>query len=279
MSSERAMKTCRGTIRLTKRDESLLIDLFRHGAMLRGQIQALHFEEAGLRRTNRRLQALCQARLVVGAPLPLGPLATATPASSPGLGGQWVYRLGSQATPILSARLGLDVALVRRKVRQGSPTALAHALEIAQTRVVLTQLEQSESRFRLEAFQAEICHRWRARLPDGDEREEAFRPDAFVRFRWESCANIAFIEVDLGHTSHDEWRRKRELARRFLSSGLFARNYGSDVLFDIWTLTTTARRADSLRRAAEQDAPGLYRVTTLSDFSASPLSLVLGQAT
>ena len=269
-----AIKGVISTIRLTERDECLLTDLYQHGAMLRGQLQALHFEESGLRRVNRRLQALSQARLIVGAPLPLGPLSTLTPASAPGSSGQWVYRLGSQAVPILAARLGLDKDLVRRRVRLGSPTALAHALEIAQARVVLAGLERTEPRFRLESFQPEICHSWRARLADGQERGESFRPDALIRYRWEGNGNLAFLEVDLGHTSQDEWKHKREIAGRFLTSGLFAKHYTDRLIFDIWTLTTTKRRADTLRRAAEKDAPGLYHATTLQEFSISPLSLV-----
>lgn len=279
MTSKQAITTCLGHLRLTERDEHLLIDLYHHGAMLRGQIHVLHFEDASVRRVNRRLQALGQARLVVGAPLPLGPLATTTPASSPGLGGQWVYRIGSQAALIVAARLGLDVALVRRRVRQGSPTALAHALEITQVRVTLAQWERSEPRFRLEDFQPEVCRSWRARLSNGEERSEAFRPDALIRYRWEGSENIAFIEVDLGHTSHEEWKHKRALAGRFLTSGLFARHYGDHLLFDIWVLTTTRRRADSLQRAAEHDASGMYHVTTLSEFSGNPLSLIAGQLT
>lgn len=268
------MKTVSGAIRLTERDECLLTDLYQHGTMLRGQLQALHFEESGLRRVNRRLQSLSQARLIVGAPLPLGPLSTLTPASSPGSSGQWVYRLGSQAVPILAARLGLDRDIVRRRVRLGSPTALAHALEIAQARVVLAVLGKTEPHFRLESFQPEVCHSWRARLADGQERGESFRPDALIRYRWEGCANLAFLEIDLGHTSQEEWKHKRELAGRFLTSGLFAKHYTDRFVFDIWTLTTTTRRADTLRRAAEKDAPGLYHVTTLQEFSINPLSLI-----
>jgi hypothetical protein len=262
-------------VQLTERDERLLVDLYYHGAMLRGQIQQLHFPDCQLRRVNRRLQALHQSRLIVGSPLPLGPLSVSTPATSPGIGGQWVYRLGSQAAHRVGARLGVDIALVRKRVRQGTPTALTHALEIVQARVTLCRCPS----LTLEEFLPEVRHSWKARLTDGQETLESFRPDARIRGWWQGVPLLVFLEVDLGHTSREEWRRKCEIAGRFLSSGLFARNYGTVSPFHIWTLTTTQNRARALQRAADSELPDVYRFTTLESFAQDPLSLVAGTMT
>jgi Replication-relaxation len=271
---KQTIKTCLRTLRLTERDESLLVDLYLHGAMLRGQIQELHFASSGLRRVNRRLQALAQARLVTGAPLPLGPLSSTTPASAPGSGGQLVYRLCSQAVPIVARKLGLDIEVVQKKVRQGSPTALAHALEIVQTCVVLTHLAKTDSDFTLTRFVPEVRHSWRVRKSDGQETLESFRPDALICFTYGGQERTIFLEVDLGHTSREDWARKRAIAERFVSSGLFARNYGTLSLFAVWALTTTNTRAENLRHAAEKETPGIYRFLTLHEFSEMSLKLV-----
>lgn len=268
-------------LRLTPRDESLLTDLYRHGAMLRSQIQVLHFPGSGLRRLNRRLQVLASARLLVGAPLPLGPLSTLTPGNSAGSFGQWSYRLAGSGAAVVAAHLGIDAKEVRRHVRQGSPTALAHTLEIVQARVTLTLRERaSEGEFALLAYEPEVCHAWRVR-PEGSDvqgRLETFRPDAHVHFIHEGAEMHVFIEIDLGHTSSEEWTKKREIASRFLSAGLYSRHYG-DSPFLIWTLTTTKKRAENLRRGAEREGIGFYRFITLIEFasltdSTTVLSLV-----
>ena len=255
-------KTLTNGVALTQRDVSLLCDLLAYGAMLPRHIQTLFFPDCSRRRMNQRLRQLCDAGLVLRRPLPLG-LGSALPHADAPFGIPLVYRLGGAGAHPVAASLGWDVADVRRLVRAGTPTAIAHTLEIVSLRVRAEQgvwehnerrkVEDAGTGVRLEFLPERLIrHGYQVRAPGGEWREEVFKPDALLRLRsaggpWTFC----FVEVDLGHTSAGEWRKKAEIAVRYRRSGLFLKRYGGE-RFVTLVCTTGERRAANLRRLLEQ---------------------------
>jgi hypothetical protein len=279
---------------LTARDLALFYDLYRFGALLRGQIQEIHFPACSLRRCNRRLERLRTRGLLAGSPLPLGPLAAPTAATRPGVGGsQWVYRLANtrEVAALLARHLGAlapgmetEPAEIARRLRRGSPTALAHALEIANVYVTLLRLSRRPgSALRLARFaaEAEAVHAYRYRTNTAGNaapRAEVFRPDAYACIEaggpWgagaapPSAAHHLMFEVDLGHTSSGEWQRKAAVSLNYLRLGLFERRYGAPSFLGL-VLTTSGRRAGHLRRIAEAAGASHLRFSTLDAFAAA----------
>ncbi|WP_395137811.1 replication-relaxation family protein [Armatimonas sp.] len=221
---------------LTLRDLGIIIDLYLFQGMLSGQIGELHFPGIADRRRNRRLTMLARANLIVGGPLPLGPLGAATPGTAAGLGGQWFYQLGPAAVEVIANHLGIAPDDIRRRLRKGSPTARAHALEIAQCFIALRRIAtKSKGTFQVLKFHPEAFFSYRLNLSNGTSQEERFRPDAHVLVHLgdigeegkESRPRQLFCEVDLGHTSSSEWEKKLRIVGRFCSMVLPKLNHPS----------------------------------------------------
>ena len=263
---------------VTERDVNLLCDLLCYGAMLPVHLQALFFPECSRRRMNQRLRQLCDAGLVLRRPMPLG-LGGALPHADASWSVPLVYRLGGAGAPLVAARLGWDIADVRRLVRAGTPTAIAHTLAVVSLRVRAERAVQernaagAEGQLRL-AFLPErlVRHGYQVRAPGGRWREEVYKPDALLRFRFGASAETLFaVEADLGHTSSSEWKRKMEIAVRYRRSGLFQKRYGATGFLTL-VCTTGGRRLANLRRLFEaslkpEDAAA-FGVATLADIAA-----------
>jgi hypothetical protein len=248
MKTERATKTER--VQLGERDLDLLCDLLTYGAMLPEHLQALFFPGRSRRRLNQRLSQLIAQGLVTRRPVPLG-LGAGLPPFAGVL--PLVYGLGTAASPMVAARLGWDVADVRRLARLGTPTALAHTLAVVTLRV---QSERAAREYRGPGgpvrlkFSPErlVRHDYQVRTPGGTWRGESFRPDALLTlFFGNGPWRHYFVEADLGHTSAGEWEAKARIAVRYGSSGLFAKRYGADA-FHVLVVTTGERRLANLRR-------------------------------
>ena len=85
----RAEKAERGNLVLTKRDEDLLVDLFLHQAMDRGQLQELHFSSVA--RCNLRLRKLFDHGYLARDFHPMAPY-----------GSQGIYRIGRKAASVIA---------------------------------------------------------------------------------------------------------------------------------------------------------------------------------
>ena len=193
-----------GEVRLGERDLLLLCDLLTYGSMLAEHIQALYFDGRSRRRMNQRLRQLIDAGLIVRRPLPLG-LSAGLPVPDASGGIPFVYRLGSAAASLVAVRLGWDVAEVRRLTRQGTPTALAHTLEVVRLRLQAqeavhernarqrlsihskdTQSENTQSKGGITALEylpeRLLQHRYELRAPGGKWKAEIFKPDALIKF-------------------------------------------------------------------------------------------------
>ena len=282
-------ETLTNGVAITERDAGLLCDLLAYGAMLPGHIQTLFFPDCGRRRMNQRLRQLCDAGLVLRRPLPLG-LGGALPYANAPCAIPLVYRLGGSGAPLVAVRLGWDVADVRRLVRAGTPTAIAHTLEIVTLRIRAERAVQEQNEHldkngagavvRLEFLPERLIrHGYQVRAPGGEWREEAFKPDALLRLRfaggqWTFC----FTDVDLGHTSAVEWRKKAEIAVRYRHSGLFRKRYGGNGFVTL-VCTTGERRLANLRRLLDQrlepEDAACFGLATLADVAArGPLKAV-----
>ena len=104
----RAQKADRDNLVLTKRDEDLIVDLFLHQAMDRGQLQELHF--SSVQRCNMRLRKLFDQGYVARDFHPSSPY-----------GSQAIYRIGPKAAAILSRRLEADAKVLQRRAVSGHP--------------------------------------------------------------------------------------------------------------------------------------------------------------
>lgn len=205
---------------VTERDMDLLCDLLCYGAMLPVHLQSLFFPECSRRRMNQRLKQLCDAGLILRRPMPLG-LGSALPYTDAPCGIPLVYRLGRAGAPSVAARLGWDVADVRRLVRAGTPTAIAHCLEIVTLRVHAERAvrERGEAgrvpSLRLEFLPERLIrHGYQIRPQGGRWREEAYKPDALLQFGFDKGREFekgtgvekggmvfCFAEVDLGRST------------------------------------------------------------------------------
>lgn len=245
-------------VQLGQRDAALLGDLALYSVMLAEHIQALYFGGCSRRRMNQRLQQLVTAGLLVRRPLPLG-LSAGQPLSEASNSIPFVYRLGGAAGPVVASLLGWDVAEVRRLIRQGTPTAAAHALEIVRLRV---QAEQAIREWNAQTTaspggtslameflpERRLHHRYELRVLGGQWRDEVFKPDALIKLAWAAGQwRYWFIEADLGHTSSAEWEIKANIAARYRRSSLFQKRYAADD-FGTLILTTGKRRQAHLRQ-------------------------------
>lgn len=262
---------------VTERDVDLLCDLLYYGAMLPAHLQALFFPECSRRRMNQRLRQLCDAGLVLRRPMPLG-LGGALPPGDAPRGVPLVYRLAGAGAPLVAARLGWDVADVRHLVRAGTPTAIAHTLAIVSLRVraecaIRERNEAGKGPVSLEFLPERLIrHGYQVRAPGGRWREEVYKPDALLRFGFrQSTRTFFFAEVDLGHTSSSEWKKKAEIAVRYRRSGLFQKRYGAAGFFTL-VCTTGERRLANLRQllaaSLEPEDAAAFGVATLADIAA-----------
>ena len=256
------------TLVLTQRDVSLLYDLARFGALRRGQVQSIHFPDCALRRCNRRLSALVNARLITGFPLTPAGMDFASMSLSPFV--QRAYRLTAAGADIAAPLLGWEVTEFKRTLRAGTPGYLAHNLSIADVYVTLSNAERTSSCLRLCRFQVErqAHHSYEVRAtekPDSAWRTEVFKPDAYAHITMPDGERHYFVEVDLGHTSSGEFEKKLAIHARYQTSGLFERRYGTKAFLTL-VLTNSERRLLNLKRLAEKEKRTLVRLTTLTAF-------------
>ena len=241
-------------MRIEERDEQLLCDLFLHRLMSRGQIEKSYFSSTV--RANARLRLLFDHNFVLRHYPPYAPF-----------GAQAIYCIGKAAIPLVSRRLEMDLNEVKRFYRRNqTPTFIEHTLAIVDVWLAFREAQQKSQTWSMERWLAEMqCrHEWDIRAAGGKWHKETFKPDAFVRLETEAGFHPFFIEVDLGHTSAQQFLGKLLTHRRYLESGLFAQTYG-DQSFRTLVFTTAARRLRNLRTLIENENSDLFWFTTLEE--------------
>lgn len=242
---------------LTPRDSTLLSDLYLHGVMSRGQIQALHF--GSVPRCNQRLRQLYDFGFLERHSLP------EIPCVAP-FGVQFIYSIGKAAIPIVASHLGLDVAEVTQGYRRSlTPSYLTHTLEIVNVHLAFRQAIANQSRLRIERWLPEgpCRHEYKIKHRDGTHWiKEVFKPDAFVRLALPTGELYSyFIEVDLGHTSARQFLGKLHTHQRYLESGLFRETFGS-ASFKTLVITNSIGRQKNLLRLLEEQQSQLFWFST-----------------
>lgn len=250
-------------LRLEERDEQLLGDLYLHRFMARGQLEALYFTSTV--RCNARLRQLFDYGLVRRYYLPSAPYGT-----------QAIYSIGKRAVPLVASRLEAEINEVARQQRSTrTPTFIEHTLEIVNVwlafRKACAQPAAQSAEVKLERWLPEmLCrHEYQIRAKDGGRwQKEAFKPDAFVRLKANGHLHNFFIEVDLGHTSSNQFLKKLTTHQRYLESGLFQQIYGG-AEFHTLVITTGPTRLRNLGALVDRMTPShgtpLFWLTTFGD--------------
>lgn len=259
----RDVPTLRGGVLLQPRDIYLLVDLHAYGCMLRGQIQQLYF--GSVQRANARLRQLFDACYVARAEMPLPSFSDAPS------GCQMAYLLGSAGISVVAARLGIDPAEVRRQQRHGTPAYLLHTVEIVNLRLAAMEASKLCPEMRIERFLPErLCqhtYQYREREAEADEavwRREVYKPDGVMLLEYPGGKAGFAIEVDLGHTSSNEFQIKTRIHARYARSGLFQRRYGMEKVSTL-CVTTGATRRDNLCRLLEREGESHFLFSTFTD--------------
>ncbi len=250
---------------LQPRDIALLSDIYAHGSMLRGQIQALHF--GSVPRANARLRQLHDAGFLKRAQLSL------PSAMDVSTGCQYAYLLGPGGIPIVAGVLGLDPDDVRAQLRRGTPGYLLHTIEIVTFRLALEAAARASDSVVLERFCPErLCrHAYEVRErsltkgnPETRWRREICKPDAVFITARVGVRNGFTVEIDLGHTSASEFTLKLGIHSRYAASGLFSGRYGTEFAGTL-IVTTSEIRRDNLAAIAVKQPSQIFRLTTFGD--------------
>jgi len=241
-------------LQLEARDAQLLGDLFLHRAMSRSQIQALYFSSVG--RCNARLRQLFDHGYVTRYYPPAAPF-----------GAQAVYFIGKAALPVVAKQLDMDISAVRSQYRRSeTPTYIEHTLAIVDLYIAFREAIAQHPDVELERWLPEILcrHEYDIRANEqGAWHKEVFKPDAFVRLthRDNNTYFNYFIEVDLGHTSSQQFMGKLMTHQRYLESGLFNEIFECSN-FKTLVVTTTIGRLKNLKSLVAAQNSDLFWLTT-----------------
>jgi Replication-relaxation len=242
-------------LRLEERDARLLCDLFLHRFMARGQLEALYFTSTV--RCNARLRQLFDYAYVKRYYLPAAPY-----------GAQAVYSIGKNAVPLVAARLDMEADEVAGQYRRTrTPSFIEHTLEVVNLWLAFRDACAQAEGVEIERWLPEtLCrHDYTLGVKGAARRkQEAFKPDAFVRLACGGRFYDYFIEVDLGHTSSRQFLGKLMTHQRYLESGLFTQIFGRE-RFKTLVVTTTGRRLKNLRALVEAQGSDLFWFATLDD--------------
>ena len=249
-----APKGERGSFILTERDELLLVDIFLHQVLDRGQLQELHF--SSVQRCNMRLRKLYDQGYVARDFHPSAPY-----------GSQAIYRIGPKAAAILSKRLEADAAYIRQLCRGTKrPEFLEHTLAIADFYLAAKRAVQAMNTGEIETWLPELSarHEYDVQTNTGSGwKKQVFKPDGFLRLKSLESGRLApyFIEVDRGNASGKVFVQKVNHYRQYRQSGLFTEMY-ADADFVTLVVTTGPKRLEHLKAIVEECGCSFFWFTT-----------------
>lgn len=245
----------------------LLVDLYYHQVLSRDQVQQLYF--SSVPRCNYRLRQLYDHNFVSRSFAPNSPY-----------GSQAAYTLGKAAAAFVAAEVELPVSEVRKRCRMGTPQFLDHALRTNDFYLSLRAAAE-EAGIAIDCWLPELrCrHEYEIRKGAGASwTKVVFSPDGFLRLehpRRETMTDSAngssryasyFVEIDLGHTSSNQFLGKLRSYQQYLESGLFKEIYG-DPSFLVLIATTSSKRISNLQKLVSQVETGLFWFATLDEIN------------
>ena len=265
-----AKKAERGSFILTERDELLLVDIFLHQVLDRGQLQELHF--SSVQRCNMRLRKLFDQGYVARDFHPSSPY-----------GSQAIYRIGPKAAAILSRRLEANASYIRQLCRGTKrPEFLEHTLAIADFYLAAKRAVNATHTCEIETWLPELSarHEYDVQTTTGAGwKKQVFKPDGFLRLKSLGSGRLApyFVEVDRGNASAKVFTQKVDHYQQYRRSGLFSEMYG-DKDFVTLVVTTGSKRLEHLKGVVEESGCTFFWFTTQKQIETAGLLSAIWQA-
>ena len=256
-------------MRLTVRDQQVILNVYRCRVLTSHQIEVLHFPSGHPETRSRR--SACQRRLQklfhhgyldrILRPVILGEGRSA-----------YAYALGSRGADVVAALLDVDRAGVGWKPKENrlGPLFLDHLLQISEVRVVAQLLEQQEVWQRV-SWIDEIMLKspvYQDKVPSymAGGRTVQVYPDGYFTVTLPDEARPAhfFLEVDQGTMESGRWAGKVRGYVTFRNSGASEMHFGS-ANFRVLAIVPSKRRLSNLKRATENAGGGLHFWFTTRD--------------
>lgn len=241
-------------MRVTKRDQAIVLAVYKHRVLSAPQIEALFFqsEKPRGRQTScqRRLQLLFHHGFLerIALPIVLGE------GRAP-----YVYVLDELGASLTAARLGIDRDTVdwRPKHNQVGHQFVAHTLAVNDFRIAITLLAEA-GHFTVNEWISETefsTAKLRQRVPFRMRGARVVRnyPDGYFRLSLPGLGQEAhfFLETDQGTMSNASWQEKVKAYKEFRLRGLSETHFGT-LNFRVLAPTAGKRRMRSLKRATER---------------------------
>ena len=171
-----------------------------------------------------------------------------------------LYVLGAAGVEIVAARLGQDVAEVRRRRKAAleiREAALPHCLQVAEIRRILSVALAKTAATRLDRWvgSADLARIFRGRL---------FLPDGYFRYWHRDKLYACFLEVDLGTESHPRLLKKTSQYLRYGLTGAYRKDFGLRFFRVLLVAPTEARRAH-LQTTIERTTDKMFWLAVISE--------------
>jgi hypothetical protein len=169
-----------------------------------------------------------------------------------------LYVLGPKGALVIAETLGLDVQVVKRRIRQMRETKemfLLHRLQANQTRLTLSSAMDQSSGMRMDLWRGE------PELP-----EVRLIPDGYCQYRYRDQLWSFFLELDRSTESHRRIQAKVEAYLRFGLSGLYQRHFGLK-FFRVLLVALNEKRLLNLKRLIEKTTDKIFWFATLEEIT------------
>lgn len=256
--------------RLTPRDREIVKAVYAYRALTTPQIQALLFSPHASRpdtRCKRRLHLLHAAGLLFRDEQPTKLSEGRKPL---------VYFLAAGGTQLLAELLDVDRHEIDWTPKHNNVTwlYLEHLLRTNDIRVSISTCAKRHGWTITRWLDDRALKRQRRDVveitgPSGGRQKVAIVPDGYFALQIGTRTYRRFIEADLGTVTaasskegRRDWTRRIRAFLAYRRSGLYEKRYGSKV-FRVWTVTTTAKRLETLLNVTKAAGGGeLFSFTT-----------------
>ena len=249
---DRAQLATRTPLVLTDRDADILTAVYQHRFLTTDLIARMFFpEQNGERRSEStcaydRIRQLWLWRYLERIEQPV----------APSIGGRCplLYALATRGAPLVQARLGPGAARVRpvRFDEANVFATLKHDLRAAALRAGLHETLRGTGVGLTWCAEHELARRELHAIDPRTGQRLAFRPDGYFELAYpDGRLQCSLLELDTGSVHLPDFARKVRAFETFLATGQVAADLGRPG-FDVWVVTSTPKRLDSLRRVTRR---------------------------